>query len=82
MMPGLDPAQLARAQELGSHVKAVIKTNYNNKIVEVSFKGDTPEMEAFIDQLLRQFSTSLATQLSSFFNISGEIIEEGHAGEG
>lgn len=80
MMP-VDPEQLAKAQELGQHVKATIQTDYNEKTVIVMFVGDSPEIEGFIDQLLKQFSVSLATQLSSFFNISGEIIEEGHAKE-
>jgi len=77
MMPGIDPQQLLEAQKMGKHVKAVIRTNYSDYTVHLTFSSEISGMDEFLRQLTGQLSDALAAQLSSFFAIKGEIIEVG-----
>jgi len=78
VFPGMaDPQQLAQAQALGQHVKAEIRVNYKDGTVRILFAPDAPGLEDFVKSLLEQFPSALATQLSSFFGIQGEIVEVG-----
>lgn len=78
VFPGMvDPQKLAEAQTLGQHVKAEIRVNYKDNIVQIAFTPDAPGMEEFVRSLLEQFPGALAAQLSSFFAIQGEIVEVG-----
>ncbi len=76
-MMGLDPKQMAAMQEVSKFIKGVIRVNYNDNTMQIAFTSDMPNAAALIPNLLDQFSTALATQLSSFFAIKGEIIEIG-----
>ncbi len=76
-MMGLDPKQMAAMQEVSKDIKAVVRVDYNNNTMQVAFSSDMPNAQALLPNLLDQFSTALATQLSSFFAIKGEIIEIG-----
>lgn len=75
MMPGVDPKQMAAMQEVSKFIKGVIRVNYNDNTMQVAFTSEMPNAQALIPNLLDQFSTALAQQLSSFFAIEGEIIE-------
>lgn len=74
---GIDPEQLLKAQEVGKDVKGVIRVNYTESFVQLSFSSDTTGGKELIPELLEQFSIALAQQLSSVFGIKGEIIETG-----
>ncbi len=68
---------MAVMQEVSKFIKGVIRVDYNNNTMQITFSSDMPNAQALIPNLLDQFSTALATQLSSFFAIKGEIIEVG-----
>lgn len=74
---GVDPQKLAEIQTVSKDVRAEIRIDYGENAVRLFFSSETPGGQALIPQLLDQFSTALASQLSSFFAISGEIIEVG-----
>ena len=76
-MMGIDPKQMAAMQEVSKFIKGVIRVDYNDNTMQVAFSSDMQNAAALIPNLLEQFSTALATQLSSFFAIKGEIIEIG-----
>ena len=76
-MMGLDPKQMAAMQEVSKFISGVIRVNYNDNTMQIEFSSDLQNAQALIPNLLDQFSTALATQLSSFFAIKGEIIEIG-----
>lgn len=76
-MMGLDPKQMAAMQEVSKFIKGVIRVDYNDNTMSITFSSDMQNAAALIPNLLDQFSTALATQLSSFFSIKGEIIEIG-----
>lgn len=82
MFAGVDPAKLAQAQEYGQHVKAQIRTDYDKDKVEILFSTEVPGIEEFIKQILEQFSSVLAAQLTAYFAIRGEIVEVGKPGAG
>ncbi len=76
-MMGVDPKQMAAMQEVSKFIKGTIRVNYNDNTMQVAFSSEMPNAAALIPNLLDQFSTALAQQLSSFFSIQGEIIEVG-----
>jgi len=80
MVMGVDPAQMAKMQEVSQFIKATVTIGYKENSLHILFSTDNPEAIALIPQLLEQFSNALATQLSSFFAIKGEIIEKGKEG--
>lgn len=77
MMQGIDPKQMAAMQEVSKFIKGVIRVNYNDNTMQVAFSSEVLNARALIPNLLDQFSTALAQQLSSFFAIEGQIIEVG-----
>lgn len=77
MMPTVDPQQLAKVQAVSKDISAKIVVNYKEYTVLLSMKSDVAEAKQLIPPLLEQFSNALATQLSSFFTIKGEMVEVG-----
>ena len=77
MIMPIDPTTLAKAQQVGQHIESEIRIVYPENKVVISFSSDVGESEAFIPGLMEQFADALAAQLSSFFAIRGEIVEEG-----
>ncbi len=79
MLPGMgvDPAQLAAVQKVSKYIKGKIRIDYNEKSVSVSLSSDVQEAIDLLPELVGQLGTALATQLSSFFAIKGEIVEVG-----
>ena len=77
MMPGMgvDPEKMMAMQRVSQFINSVIRVDYKAKTVTVSMASDHSEAAALIPGLLDQFSTALATQLSSIFAIKGEIVE-------
>jgi len=76
-MMGIDPKQLAQMQAVSKDIQGVINVDYKGGTVMVTLSSDVPEAKALVPQLLEQFSSALAQQLSSFFAIKGEIVETG-----
>ena len=76
-MMGLDPKQVAAMQEVSKFIKAIVRVDYNENMMQITFSSDMPSAQAILPNLLDQFSNALATQLSSFFAIKGEIVEIG-----
>lgn len=79
-MLGVDPQQLAAMQEVSQHITAEIRIEYKTKSVKITMASEDPAGVELIPQLLNQFAGALATQLSSFFAIKGEIVEVGKEG--
>lgn len=77
MVMGIDPKKLAAVQEISKHINASIELNFKTEQVILSLVSDVPEAKAAIPDLLEQFTNGLATQLSSFFAIKGEIEQVG-----
>jgi len=80
-MPGVDPQELARAQEYGQHMHADIRVDYKTYTVEMKFSSNISGMDQFVRDFLQQFSLGLANQLQSYFAIKGKITELGKAKE-
>lgn len=75
MLPGIDPQQLQRVQSVSKNIKGSIRIDYKENTVLLEFKTDVDGAKQMIPNMMSQFADSLATQLSSFFAIQGEIIE-------
>lgn len=77
MFPGLgvDPTKLAQVQHLSKHVKGTITVDYGAETVLLFLESEVPEARTLIPQLLQQFSEALATQLTAYFAIEGQILE-------
>ncbi len=77
MIPGMgaDPAQLAAVQKVSQYIKGKIKIDYKENSVTVSLSSEVQEAINLLPELVGQLGTALATQLSSFFAIKGEIVE-------
>lgn len=75
-MLGLDPKMLAQAQEVGQHVKCLAVVDYADNSINLTFTSDVPAGQAFIPEMIEQFTTALGTQLHQFFGISGHMNEK------
>lgn len=75
-MMGVNPAQLAKMQEVSRFIKAKVTVEYGKGSVTIQFNSDVPEAVALIPSLLDQFTSALASQLSAYFAIDGELIEK------
>lgn len=80
-MLGVDPQELARAQEYGQHLHADIRVDYSAYTVEMKFTSDVSGLDQFIKEFLQQFSVGLANQLHSYFAVKGQIVEVGKTKE-
>lgn len=79
-MLGVDPAQLAKIQQVSKNVSGKILIDYPKGTVTLTLSTADPEAAKIVPGLLEQFGTALATQLNAFFAISGEIEEKGKPG--
>lgn len=73
MMP--DPEKMAQVQKVTSKISAVIEVDSAKRSLTLTMESKDPEASNAIGGLLDQLATGLATQLQSFFNIKGEIVE-------
>ena len=78
---GVRPDQIAKVQEVSKHIKGEIKVIYKENTVYLKLSSDVDEAKKLIPGMMSQFAENLATQLSSFFAIEGEIIEVGKSEE-
>lgn len=72
---GVDPAKIAAMQEISKYISGVIRVDYAEKSVSLTLSATHPEAVAILPDLVGQLSVALATQLSSYFAIKGEIVE-------
>lgn len=75
MVMGVDPKKMAQMQAVSQHIDGVIRVDYAESMVTIKFSSRVSEAVELIPELLEQFSGALATQLSSFFAIKGELVE-------
>ncbi len=75
-MMGVNPAQLAEMQKTSQFIKAKVVVDYEEGSVKIGFHSENPEAVALIPSLLDQFTSALASQLSAYFAIDGELIEK------
>lgn len=75
VLGGVSPQQMAEVQKVSQFIKGVIRVDYKEQTIKIELTSDNPDAQALIPGLVEQFSGALATQLSSFFAISGELIE-------
>lgn len=80
-MFNIDPRKLAVIQESTKHIKGVITIDYKDYTVLLMLSSDDEEASKVVPSLLESFSQSLAQQLSTFFCISGKIVERNKGGE-
>lgn len=78
---GVDPAKMAEMQKVSQHINGKIRVDYADKTITIGLSSVMPEAAVLIPDMLSQFAGALATQLSSFFAIKGEIVEVNKPGE-
>ncbi len=76
MVMGVDPQKMAQMQKVSQYIRGAIEIDYKEHTVIIALASDNPEAQKLIPELIGQFGTALAQQLSSFFSIKGEIIEK------
>jgi len=79
MFPGMGvkPEQIAKVQAVSKYIKGSIRINYPENTIQLTLTSDMEEAKKLIPNMMNQFAENLATQLSSFFAIEGEIVEVG-----
>ncbi len=77
MFGNMDPEQMARVRETSAQVTAQIKIDHKEHEIHLKLIPTTPETFNFVSKFIPGFAETIATQLSSFFNIKGEIIDVG-----
>jgi len=80
MFGGVDPAQLAKMQQVSKNVSGKILIDYPEGKVILTLSATDHEAAKIIPGLLEQFGGALSTQLGAFFAITGEIVEKGKPG--
>ncbi len=73
---GPDPEMLLKAQTVGQYINCKATYNTVKGTIHLDFASDHAEGAALIPELVTQFVNAMATQLSSYFAIKGEIIKE------
>jgi len=72
---GLDPAKMAKVQAVSGKIDAEVRLDYNENKLVLSLSSTDVEAAELIPSLISQLGEGLATQLSAFFAISGDIVE-------
>ena len=81
MVNSLDPKKLAEVQQTSSRVNAEVRILHKEHEIRLKFRPTTPESMMFVKNFLPQFAETMASQLSAFFSIKGEIIDVGKDGK-
>ena len=77
MMPQINPEQMKQVQAVSSGIHAKMVRDYkdNSVTLQLSVPSGNKQAITLSNKILNQFTDMLATQLSSFFAIKGEIID-------
>ena len=77
MTSSIDPEKMAEVQQTSSRINAEVRILHKEHEIHLKFVPTTPESMNFVKRFLPQFAETMATQLSAFFSIHGEIIDVG-----
>ena len=77
MTGGLDPKKMAEVQQTSSKINAEVRILHKEHEIHLKLTPTTPESMNFVKTFLPQFAETMASQLSAFFSINGEIIDVG-----
>lgn len=77
MTSQIDPKKMAEVQQTSSRINAEVRILHKEHEIHLKLVPTTPESLAFVKNFLPQFAETMATQLSAFFSIKGEIIDVG-----
>ena len=73
--PGLDPEKMAKVQAVSGKIDAEVRLDYNENKLILGLTTTDADAAELIPSLISQLGEALATQLSAFFAIQGEIVE-------
>jgi hypothetical protein len=73
----IDNEQMKEGQQVSGLVNAEVKILHKEHEIHLKLTPTSPESEKFVKNFLSQFAETMATQLSAFFNIKGEIVDVG-----
>lgn len=73
----IDPAKMAEVQQTSSRINAEVRILHQEHEIRLKLIPTTPESLKFVKTFLPQFAQTMATQLSTFFSIKGEIVDIG-----
>ncbi len=77
MTSNIDPKKLAEVKNTSSRINAEIRIFHKTHEIHLKLTPTTPESTTFVKNFLPQFTETMATQLSAFFGIKGDIIDVG-----
>jgi len=80
MTSGIDPEKMAAVQKTSQLINAEVRILHKEHEIHLKLVPSSPESIKFVKTFLPQFAETMATQLSAFFNIKGEIIDVGKDG--
>lgn len=80
MTNNIDPKKMAEVQQTSSRINAEVRILHKEREIHLKLIPTDPESANFVKNFLPQFAETMATQLSAFFSIKGEIIDVGKDG--
>lgn len=75
MFGNLDPQKMAEVQQVSGQINAELRIVHDEHEIRVKLIPTSPESLNFVKKFVPGFAETIAQQLSSFFNIRGEIID-------
>ena len=75
MFGGMDPAKMAEMQKVSGLINAEIRIDHAEHSINLKLMATTPESLTFVKKFVPNFAEGIAAQLSSFFQIRGEITD-------
>lgn len=77
MTSSIDPKKMAEVQKTSGRINAEVRILHKTHEIHLKLTPTSPESLTFVKTFLPQFAETMATQLSAFFSIKGEIIDVG-----
>ena len=77
MLENVDKEKMAEVQQTSSKINAEIRIMHEEHEIRLRLVPATPDSLSFVKTFLPQFAQTMASQLSAFFAIRGEIINVG-----
>jgi len=75
MFGNLDPQKVAQVQGVSKTINAEIRIHSSEHKLEILLRPTTVESATFVLKFLPNFAENIATQLNTFFGITGEIVD-------
>ncbi len=76
MTGGVDPEKAARVREVTKNITGVITINRKESMITLQLNTSDPNAAKAMDEFLSSFAQMLATQMQTFFGITGKIINK------